>query len=214
MIVLFLQKGFMDPSNIMDQKNPKCYMRNQSFILYGSVFSFVIPLIIMKLMFSLTVRKLRMQIDKLAIDKTVVICMSAENKLNAAPNFLRRHKSSNGSSKKYKRDSTLPLGVSKTTESMKNEWKALKVLGIVFIAFIIAWLPLCLINIVSVVFKTSYFNRFLSSFTYLGYISSTFNPIIYTAFNKRFRKNFFEILRCSGKKKNNHFLTRRDEAFK
>ena len=170
-------------------------------------------------MFSLTVRKLRMQIDKLTTADKTVVTLTAANKLDAkaeAPvssvnkkqaeiNFyLRRNRSNHF----VKRESMLHHGVSKTTESMKNELKALKVLGIVFIAFIIAWLPLCLINIVSVVFKTSYFNKFLSSFTYLGYISSTFNPIIYTAFNKRFRKNFFEILRCSGKKKNNSFSVR------
>ena len=88
-----------------------------------------------------------------------------------------------------------------STESMRNEMKALKVLGIVFIAFIVAWLPLCMINIGSVLYNSDLFNDFIGFFTYLGCISSTFNPIIYTAFNERFRQNFFEILRCTGKNK-------------
>ena len=49
----------------MDDVNLKCYLRNKTFILYGSVFAFVIPIITMKLMFSLTVRKLRLQMKKL-----------------------------------------------------------------------------------------------------------------------------------------------------
>ena len=44
---------------------PKCYLRNKTLIIYGSIFAFVIPLIIMKLMFFLTVRKLRIQMLKL-----------------------------------------------------------------------------------------------------------------------------------------------------
>ena len=93
------------------------------------------------------------------------------------------------------------------SESMKNEMKALNVLGIVFISFIIAWLPLCLINIGSVIYfnvykkEIEYFIHFLNFFTYLGYISSTFNPIIYTAFNRRFRQNFYQIITCTNKKK-------------
>ncbi len=205
----------------MDHENPKCYMRNQSFILYGSIFCFVIPLLIMKLTFSLTVRKLRMQIDKLSTTANTLIAQSVENKFDndslhpktiknsikksptEIPYYLRRNKSN-----RVKTKPTMSTGQSNTTESIKTELKAMKVLGIVFIAFIIAWLPLCLINIITVLFQTSYLNEFLSPFTYLGYISSTFNPIIYTAFNKRFRKNFFEILRCSGKKKGNLFLIR------
>ena len=87
-------------------------------------------------------------------------------------------------------------------EYMRSELKALKVLGIVFICFIIAWLPFCLINYALVFYEGDQHNQlaeFLNYFTYIGYISSTFNPIIYTAFNKRFRQNFFEIL--TGKKK-------------
>ena len=48
----------------MDANN-KCYLRNENFILYGSIFAFVIPLLIMILMFILTVRSLRMQLIKL-----------------------------------------------------------------------------------------------------------------------------------------------------
>jgi hypothetical protein len=90
---------------------------------------------------------------------------------------------------------------------VQSEVKALRVLGIVFCAFIIAWLPFCLLNIVSALFgvynqEIFQFHNALIYLTYLGYFQSTFNPIIYTVFNQKFRRNFLEILKCSKKKKN------------
>ena len=85
---------------------------------------------------------------------------------------------------------------------VQNEMKAVKVLGVVFACFLVSWLPYCLINIGTVlcsIYKIEIFDfqHFLSYLTYIGYISSTFNPIIYTAFNKKFRQNFTEILKCT-----------------
>ena len=61
--------GYIDPSNVIDREIGesflKCYLRNKTFKIYGSIFAFVIPLIIMKLMFLLSVRKLREQMMKL-----------------------------------------------------------------------------------------------------------------------------------------------------
>jgi hypothetical protein len=87
---------------------------------------------------------------------------------------------------------------------VQNEIKAVKVLGVVFTCFIVSWLPYCLINIGTVlcnIYKIEIFEFqiFLSYLTYIGYISSTFNPIIYTAFNKKFRQNFIQILKCKKK---------------
>lgn len=98
-----------------------------------------------------------------------------------------------------KSPSSKKIRTNHSSEYMRSELKALKVLGIVFIAFIIAWLPFCLMNFILVIYdgdQYAHLAEFLNYFTYLGYISSTFNPIIYTAFNKRFRQNFFEILHC------------------
>ena len=88
---------------------------------------------------------------------------------------------------------------------MHNELKALQVLGIVFIAFVVAWLPFCFFNMLSAIFDLYEIKpylaiqSYLAYLAYLGYLQSTFNPIIYTIFNKKFRRNFFEILTCSSK---------------
>lgn len=304
-------------------------LRNDKFILYGSIFAFVIPLFIMILMFVLMVRKLRMQLSKINNNKNsnfsssfslacrqrsfeynsgllkhqsarleeytsgqtnssgcecviqietsfnskkkkkIKILKKPNRELNQSP--LRRHasrsvsqnpnfKSSFGSiashrasiksSKSIKsfksinslnkssRIDSFSLGQSKTRDSstfkncllyktrthdlkngflshlahneVQNEVKALQVLGIVFIAFIIAWLPYCLVNILSALFsiyeiELIQFQQFLIYLTYLGYFQSTFNPIIYTMFNKKFRKNFIEILNCSNTKAHKNY---------
>ena len=90
--------------------------------------------------------------------------------------------------------------ISSTSEN-QNEVKALQVLGIVFIVFIITWLPFCILNMLSTILEmnklnVSQLNNFIVYFTYLGYFQSTLNPIIYTIFNRKFRKNFIEIIKC------------------
>lgn len=255
----------MDPSH-------KCYLRNENFIVYASIFAFVIPLLIMILMFILTVRSLRLQLQKLenyspirkkntktdasykfdsAKSELIMEETKRTNKQSIKSSFTNETKipkkicfpfekenfssSSLGSVsqiesiikngnrtpelladteamslriklKKYKRK----LGSSKMSMSqncntklyMQNEIKAVKVLGVVFACFLVSWLPFCLINIGSVIcsiYKIEIIdlNHILNYLTYIGYISSTFNPIIYTAFNKKFRQNFVEILKCT-----------------
>jgi hypothetical protein len=88
---------------------------------------------------------------------------------------------------------------------VKNELKALQVLGIVFISFIIAWLPYCLVNMLLAIFElhsidSTQFQQYLIYLTYLGYFQSTFNPIIYTVFNRKFRRNFLEIVQCKSRR--------------
>ncbi|RNA16110.1 SERotonin octopamine receptor family [Brachionus plicatilis] len=81
--------------------------------------------------------------------------------------------------------------------AVKNEQKAVKVLGIVFVIFVIAWGPFAIINILSAIFpKESIHPSLLDTLTWLGYVSSCINPIIYNAFNKKFRTAFKHVLFC------------------
>ena len=99
-----------------------------------------------------------------------------------------------------------------------SERRAMKVLGIVFFVFIVAWLPFSILNILSAVCPSCGVKFSLLNLTsWLGYISSNLNPvrkaisttnstlslslslslqIIYTAFNVRFRRAFVSILTC------------------
>lgn len=62
-IILFL--GNDDLNNVMDPSSHRCGLKHNKFRFYGSIFSFVIPLLIMIVMFSLMVRKLRKQLIRL-----------------------------------------------------------------------------------------------------------------------------------------------------
>nr|QVK45759.1 G protein-coupled receptor [Proales similis] len=278
-VIIYL--GINDTHNVIDSHTSRCVLRNANFIIYGSIFSFVIPLFIMILMFTLMVRKLRMQLKKLksvpdilsysrrtADDRRAAKRSSSRQEHSNEPanfrrsvgrqlkhedldahvnqrcrpvtgsqeggkvrrwtfatrgsstpstnsghnqhhtvageSFAAQRASSNNYLLVYQngelRSKSLSAHISQT--EVKNEVKALQVLGIVFIAFIIAWLPFCLVNMLAAISEMNSmsihvkFQRYLIYLTYLGYLQSTFNPIIYTIFNKKFRRNFLEIIRC------------------
>ena len=83
---------------------------------------------------------------------------------------------------------------------VKNEQKAVKVLGVVFVVFVIAWVPFAIANILSAVCdlttRCSIHPYALTILSWLGYISSSINPLIYNAINERFRFAFKMILTC------------------
>ncbi|CAF0709107.1 unnamed protein product, partial [Brachionus calyciflorus] len=303
-VIIYL--GYTDVNNVIDLETKRCMLKNDRFIIYGSIFCFVIPLFIMILMYLLMTRKLRQQLSKLNKKNNPDGCpddilgsrkKSYDLRLNAlqrqrysrpfdrSPIFsIKSNNSSNGKETinlqtpsydcflqtldfhktrpHYTNSIMHPSGFktsvgsigSKRTSSfsqtsfqrqityetyglkpkrrdfmykgsifsrnyeiknvilnhlnqmdMQNEFKALQVLGIVFIAFLIAWLPYCFVNIITAIYsiykKDSVFlHRCLIYLTYLGYLQSTFNPIIYTVFNKKFRKNFIQIIKCSKQK--------------
>ncbi|RUS91085.1 hypothetical protein EGW08_001110 [Elysia chlorotica] len=81
--------------------------------------------------------------------------------------------------------------------SVRTEQKASKVLGVVFMIFVICWAPFFTVNILTALCTTCSFERTLvTAFVWLGYVSSTLNPIIYTIFNNIFRSTFIKLLCC------------------
>nr|XP_012608767.1 D(2) dopamine receptor isoform X3 [Microcebus murinus] len=99
---------------------------------------------------------------------------------------------------------TMPNGKTRTSLktmsrrklSQQKEKKATQMLAIVLGVFIICWLPFFITHILNIHCDCNIPPVLYSAFTWLGYVNSAVNPIIYTTFNIEFRKAFLKILHC------------------
>ncbi|GAB1601192.1 5-hydroxytryptamine receptor 2A-like [Argonauta hians] len=81
--------------------------------------------------------------------------------------------------------------------AVQTERKATKVLAVVFTIFVVSWAPFFTTNVMTVLCKWCHVDEFLFVvFVWLGYISSTLNPIIYTIFNRTFKATFIKLMVC------------------
>ena len=83
--------------------------------------------------------------------------------------------------------------------TVSNERKATKVLGIIFTVFVALWTPFFIVNILPAVCLPCVVDvtpPVMAVITWLAYLSSFTNPIIYTMFNVDFRRAFHRILTC------------------
>ncbi|XP_041974120.1 5-hydroxytryptamine receptor 2C [Aricia agestis] len=106
--------------------------------------------------------------------------------LKAAPNALSLRFLAN-------RKKDRPL----SANAVANEQKATKVLGLVFFTFVLCWAPFFLLNILFASCPACIVPEHVVDIClWLGYVSSTINPIIYTVFNRTFRAAFLRLLKC------------------
>lgn len=79
--------------------------------------------------------------------------------------------------------------------SLSKERRAARTLGIIMGVFVVCWLPFFLMYVIKPFCASCCFsNRLINFITWLGYINSALNPIIYTIFNLDFRKAFKKLL--------------------
>jgi hypothetical protein len=88
----------------------------------------------------------------------------------------------------------------KVTKAQRKERRATKTLGIVVGIFLICWVPFFTINILNAVCVKLEMESCQVGFgpffyaTWIGYMNSFMNPVIYTIFNTEFRRAFKSII--------------------
>lgn len=196
--------GLRDESKVFAH-NTTCVLNDPNFVLIGSFVAFFIPLTIMVITYLLTIYVLRRQalmllrghteeLPKISLDFLKCCKKNATEEDNAAnPNQDVKPRPRK---KKEKR----PRG---TMQAINNERKASKVLGIVFFVFLVMWCPFFITNILSVLCEKScnqkLMEKLLNVFVWIGYVCSGINPLVYTLFNKVYRRAFSNYLRCNYK---------------
>ncbi|KAF7645526.1 hypothetical protein LDENG_00202560 [Lucifuga dentata] len=79
--------------------------------------------------------------------------------------------------------------------SAARERKATKTLGIILGAYIICWLPFFIYTLLVSVCESCFHPELFDIFTWLGYLNSLINPIIYTMSNEDFKQAFHKLIR-------------------
>jgi len=85
------------------------------------------------------------------------------------------------------------------TQTRRRKRKATRVLGVIFVAFIVLWTPFFVLNILSAVCPhcvESVSSSVWTVLVWLGWVSSLANPVIYTSFSPAFRSAFRRLLTC------------------
>ena len=75
-----------------------------------------------------------------------------------------------------------------------SEHKAAITLGVIMGVFLLCWVPFFTINVVAAFCRDCVPPLVFIAFTWLGYLNSTMNPVIYSVFNRQFRDAFKRVL--------------------
>uniref|UniRef100_A0A3P8W0Q8 5-hydroxytryptamine (serotonin) receptor 1Fb n=2 Tax=Cynoglossus semilaevis TaxID=244447 RepID=A0A3P8W0Q8_CYNSE len=82
--------------------------------------------------------------------------------------------------------------------SGSRERRAASTLGLIIGAFVICWLPFFVKEVIVNTCSSCNTSMEMADFlTWLGYLNSLINPLIYTIFNEDFKKAFQRLVRCS-----------------
>ncbi|XP_037645440.1 5-hydroxytryptamine receptor 2A [Sebastes umbrosus] len=206
--------GLRDHSKVF--KDGSCMLTDNNFVLVGSFVAFFVPLTIMVVTYFLTINALQNEAT-LCLDQlvprpkwstTFTLSFLPQTSLSSEKLFRRSiSREASGS-----RGSSSGLGGARgsisgtlfgrrTMQSISNEQKASKVLGVVFFLFVVMWCPFFITNVLVVVCDPAVCDAglmggLLNVFVWVGYLSSAVNPLVYTLFNKTYRAAFLRYVRC------------------
>ncbi|XP_062288203.1 5-hydroxytryptamine receptor 2A [Scomber scombrus] len=205
--------GLRDHSKVF--KDDSCLLTDNNFVLVGSFVAFFIPLTIMVVTYFLTIKALQNEAT-LCLDQlvprpkwstTFTLSFLPQTSISSEKLFRRsisREAGGRGSSSGIAGSRGSVSGSlfgRRTMQSISNEQKASKVLGVVFFLFVVMWCPFFITNVLVVVCDSAVCDAglmggLLNIFVWVGYLSSAVNPLVYTLFNKTYRAAFLRYVRC------------------
>ncbi|XP_053566284.1 5-hydroxytryptamine receptor 2B [Bombina bombina] len=207
-------QGLLDPKTTFNTNNT-CLVRPEYFkyfIIYGSMAAFFIPFGIMVVIYFLTIHLLR--------KKAYLIKNKPPQRFNwsTVSTVFQRDMTPGSSPEKVamlegsRKERALPIASEelpirrlssvgkKSMQTITNEQRASKVLGIVFFLFVFMWCPFFITNVTSVLCEKcdpEVIKMLMEIFVWVGYVSSGVNPLVYTLFNKTFRDAFGRYITCN-----------------
>nr|XP_033814145.1 5-hydroxytryptamine receptor 2B isoform X1 [Geotrypetes seraphini] len=208
-------QGIKDESNIFENNNKTCVVRPErfkDFITYGSLTAFFIPFGIMVVIYFLTIQTLRKKAYLIknkppqrlnwstvstVFQRDMTPCSSPEKVAMLDGSRKEKVLVSSHEDLPIRRLSTFGK---KSMQTITNEQRASKVLGIVFFLFVLMWCPFFITNVASVLCEScdkSVIQMLMEIFVWVGYVSSGVNPLVYTLFNKTFREAFSRYITCN-----------------
>uniref|UniRef100_A0A3B5LPW5 5-hydroxytryptamine (serotonin) receptor 2C, G protein-coupled-like 1 n=1 Tax=Xiphophorus couchianus TaxID=32473 RepID=A0A3B5LPW5_9TELE len=143
------------------------------------------------------------QINTLSPPNSILLSASASDSLSIIPSSEAASQLSSPAAGPGRSDASGCHGRRGMMQAIKNERRASKVLGIVFFLFLVMWCPFFITNVTFVLCRDScnesLLHDLLNVFVWVGYISSGVNPLVYTLFNKTYRRAFSNYIRCQYK---------------
>ncbi|XP_035289661.1 5-hydroxytryptamine receptor 2A-like [Anguilla anguilla] len=214
--------GLLDEEKVF--VNGSCVLNEERFMLVGSFVAFFIPLIIMVVTYCLTVQVLQRQASDLLYESKVPVsqqalqpvpppqtqprrsslsCLKLEPSLSTTPSNSISVIPGSEAPSQFSSPGGRDMGGHGRRgmmQAIKNERRASKVLGVVFFLFLVMWCPFFITNVMYVLCRgacnESLLGELLNVFVWVGYISSGINPLVYTLFNKTYRRAFSNYMRC------------------
>ncbi|XP_037553981.1 5-hydroxytryptamine receptor 2B [Nematolebias whitei] len=218
-------KGLKNLHNsITFNSNYTCLLKPETFsefIIFGSLTAFFIPLTIMMIIYLLTVQVLRKKVYLLKskvsqrFSSSTISTVSQREQALTSPQVEQINKldvrlprmqekpnlgtmnAPTGDELSFRRLSSIGK---KSMQTLSNEQRASKVLGIVFLLFVVMWCPFFITNITSALCSScdsDLISHLMEIFVWVGYVSSGINPLVYTLFNKIFREAFTRYITCN-----------------
>ncbi|XP_051942278.1 5-hydroxytryptamine receptor 1D [Hippocampus zosterae] len=179
-----------------------------SYTLYSTFGAFYVPTVLLVILYGRIYVAARSRIFKMPTSSGKRFTTAQLIQTSAGSSLCSLNSSSNPEGHVHSGTGSSPLFVNSVKVKLADsvlerkrlcaarERKATKTLGIILGAFIVCWLPFFVGTLVTAICKECWFHPVLVDvFTWLGYLNSLINPVIYTMFNDEFKQAFQKLIK-------------------